>query len=425
MTFVRSLLLGFFILYILLIGYIRQTCWRDPTSPFFQSRKAHTSTYSTHRIQQAVEFADHATVETLSAYQANRTDPPELCVGIPSVKRAGVSYLKLTLGSLQQGLSPEERMRLRFVVLLAHVNQTEHPDFREPWLAGMADELPSYQDDEERLKLAKKMEAKRTHGTKSKFDYAIVMEECRKSRAPYILMLEDDVVFLDGWLHRTMEALATATALSWEAGYTTFLYLRLFYYEGLLGWNSESWPTYLGTSLLITSLVLSSLHLTRHYVPKTRPYLTRWVIVLVGGVFMPLLIALYFAAGRNCVLPQRTGVHRMDKYACCGQGLVYPRTTVSENLLPYFLKHRWAETPTDSLIEQYADETGALRWALTPVVMQHVGGQSSHSGSRGGRYGPKRIWNFGFEANEATRLALEHSEVNSRTIDDLDTRILT
>jgi hypothetical protein len=331
-------------------------------------------------------------------------------------------------------------MRLHFIVLIAHVNQTEHPDYREPWLAGMADELPAYQDDEERLKLAKQMEAKRTHGTKSKFDYSIVMEECKKTKAPYILMLEDDVVFLDGWQHRTMEALATATSLTWEAGYTTckltcclpfvpasfepvaneyseVLYLRLFYYEGLLGWNSESWPVYLGSSLLITGLVLGSMFVTRHYVPKTRIYLSRWVFLLVGGLFMPLLIGLYFAAGRNCVMPQRPGVHRMDKYACCGQGLVYPRSTVSENLLPYFRKHRWAETPTDSLIEQYADETGALRWALTPVVMQHVGGQSTHSGTRGGKYGPNRIWNFGFEANEATRLALEHSEVNSHLSD--------
>ncbi|KAI0389145.1 integral membrane protein [Xylariaceae sp. FL0594] len=418
MNFVRSLLLGFFIFYLILIGYIRATCWRDPTSPFFQPERAHTSTYSTHRIQQANEFADHATAEALEAFRANRTDPPTLCVGIPSVRREGVSYLKLTLGSLQQGLSAEERGRLRFVVLLAHVDPTRHPDHDAPWLRGMADELPAYRDDEQRLALARQMEAKRTHGTKSKFDYALVMEECKKTRAPYILMLEDDVVFLDGWMHRTMEALANVKALTWEAGYSSFLYLRLFYYEGLLGWNSEAWPTYLGSSALATGLVLGSMFAARQCVPQTRVYLTRSVFALAGGLFMPLLVGLFFAAGRNCVMPQRAGVQRMDRYACCGQGLVFPRSVASENMAAYFDKYRWEETPTDSLIEQYADATGALRWALTPVVMQHVGGQSSHSGSRGGKYGPSHIWNYGFETNDPKRLAQEHLEANARALDE-------
>ncbi|KAI1424855.1 integral membrane protein [Xylaria sp. FL1777] len=407
MYFHKGLLLGFLVIYIVLIWVLRLLCWKDPTSVFFQPERAHTPTYSTYRIQQAVQHVDLASpLAEVQAYKSRQTHP-ELCIGIPSVRREGVSYLKLALGSLQHGLSSEERMGLHFVVLLAHVNQTEHPNYRESWLTGMVDKLASYHDDEERLRLAQLMESQ-THAVKSKFDYSIVMEECLNTGAPYILIIEDDVVFLDGWRHRTINALDIAMAKSWEAGQPDFLYLRLFYYEGLLGWNSESWPTYLGSSLAVTTIVFSSLVLARRYV--ARAYLTHTILLLATFVFTPLLIALFFVAGRNSVLPQPAGVHIMDKYACCGQGLVFPRSTVTEDLLPFFRSNMWSNVATDSFIEQHADETGALRWALTPVIMQHVGGQSSHSGRRGDTYGPKHIWNFEFEDNDPYQLADEHAQ---------------
>ncbi|KAI0448495.1 integral membrane protein [Xylaria acuta] len=414
----KGLLLGFLVFYILLIRFLQSLCWKDPTSKFFKSEKAHTTTYSTYRIQQAVQHAaDLPSTLAESQVQKSRKGPPELCIGIPSVRREGISYLKLALGSLQHGLSSEERMRLHFVVLIAHVNQTEHPDYDKPWLASMVDTLASYSDNEERLRLAQTMDP-RSHAIKSKFDYSIVMEECEKTGAHYVLMIEDDVVFLDGWRHRTMKALDIATTKSWEAGKADFLYLRLFYYEGLLGWNSESWPTYLGSSLAVTATVLSSLLLARRYVART--HISYSLILLVTLVFTPLLIILFFAAGRNCTLPQSTGVHIMDKYGCCGQGLVFPRSTVINDLLPFFRSNISSTVPTDSYIEQHADNTGALRWALTPVVMQHVGGQSSHNGRRGDTYGPSRLWNFGFEGNDATQLAAEHAEAQDELIDETE-----
>ncbi|KAI1205632.1 uncharacterized protein F4807DRAFT_277788 [Annulohypoxylon truncatum] len=407
-----GLSLGFVFLYTSLIGYLRSSCWKDPTSKFFQAQRAYIPTYSAHRIQEAVKYAD--IVGTEQSEERNRTDPPELCIGIPSVQRDGISYLKSTLGSLQHGLSAGERARLRFVVLLAHTDLEKHPDYDQPWLKNMADKLPSYYDDAEYLALAHQMERNQSHGIKAKFDYSIVMEECEKTSAPYILVVEDDVVFLDGWRHRTMQALDTATTKSWGAGHTDFLYLRLFYYEGLLGWNSESWPKYLGSSLVVAAGVLGVLLLVRRCMPKARLHLTHPVFFLAIFVFTPLLIILFFTAGGNCVMPRPEGVRLMTKNACCGQGLVFPRTTVSNELLPHFRSNRWSQVPTDSFIEEYAEETGGLRWALTPVVMQHVGGQSSHGVYRGtyGTMTPSHIWNFGFESNDAERLATEHLRVN-------------
>jgi hypothetical protein len=83
----------------------------------------------------------------------------------------------------------------------------------------MADELPSYSDDTERFALARVMESNQTHGTKAKFDYSIIMEECEKTGASNILMIEDDVVFMDGWWHRVAKAITEATTKSWDLGH--------------------------------------------------------------------------------------------------------------------------------------------------------------------------------------------------------------
>ncbi|KAG5971934.1 hypothetical protein E4U55_000984, partial [Claviceps digitariae] len=214
-----ALILGFLLAYSVLIVYLRSTCWRDPTSQFFQPQRAHAPAYSTARIQQARLYAD-SIAKGRHPHDGARIHPPELCIGVPSVQREGISYLKATMGSLQHGLSDEERARLQFVVLLAHSNQTEHTDHGQPWLVRMADRLPSYHDKPDRLALARLMENNQTHAVKSKFDYSILMEECALSGAPYMLLVEDDVIFLDGWRHRTVEAMGIATMKSWKAAHT-------------------------------------------------------------------------------------------------------------------------------------------------------------------------------------------------------------
>ncbi|TGJ81239.1 hypothetical protein E0Z10_g7526 [Xylaria hypoxylon] len=389
------------------IGYLRLRCWKDPTSQFFQAERAHVPNYSTYRIQEAEVYADSIATGQQPP-SSTRSGPPELCIGVASVERKGISYLKSTLGSLQHGLSAEERARLYFVVLLAHTNQADHIAYGQPWLASMTDKLPSYSDNAERFALANIMESNQTHGTKAKFDYSIVMGECEKTGASGILMIEDDVVFMDGWWPRVREALAVATTKTWELGHKDFLYLRLFYYEGLLGWNSESWPTYLASSLIVMTGVLGVLLLLRRYIPTTRLYLTRSAILLATFVFTPFMIILYFAGGANCLHPRPSGVHLMSENACCGQGLVFQRSTVTDELLPLFHNNRWSEVPTDSFLEQHADASRALRWALTPVVMQHIGGQSSHGVNRGGGMTPNHLWNYGFEDYDAGSLAREH-----------------
>ncbi|KAK7743329.1 hypothetical protein SLS62_010652 [Diatrype stigma] len=124
-----------------------------------------------------------------------------------------------------------------------------------------------------------------------------------------------------------------------------------------------------------------------------------------------MCIGLFFAAGRNCMMPRHEGVGLMSKYGCCGQGLVFPQEQVNANLIPAFRTQQNSSTlATDSFIEDYADRRNELRWAITPVLLQHVGGESSHgvARSRFGNMTADRIFNFGFETNNVEALAEEH-----------------
>lgn len=71
------------------------------------------------------------------------------------------------------------------------------------------------------------------------------------------------------------------------------------------------------------------------------------------------------------------------------------------------------------LTEEYANEKGELRWALTPSVLQHVGQKSTKGDDFGeaakyGRSVAEKLWNFAFELNDAGILRREHEWVKQR-----------
>ena len=87
------------------------------------------------------------------------------------------------------------------------------------------------------------------HEVKSKFDYAVLLEECLRTGSEYVLMVEDDVVFERGWWERTMDALGEVRDRSWEMGYDEcellfflpefdFFTLFFFVFSGEAVWGS-------------------------------------------------------------------------------------------------------------------------------------------------------------------------------------------
>lgn len=80
------------------------------------------------------------------------------------------------------------------------------------------------------------------------------------------------------------------------------------------------------------------------------------------------------------------------------------------------------------LTEEFAKKNEEIRWAVTPVVMQHAGRRSS-KGMNNEPYTPlkhlnkaeltevEKLWNFRFETQDAEALREEHAFFNGRVLD--------
>jgi hypothetical protein len=132
-------------------------------------------------------------------------------------------------------------------------------------------------------------------------------------------------------------------------------------------------------------------------------------IFAMSCICTPLLIILFFAAGRMTVLPIPDGVHHMPKFGCCSQGFVFPNVRMKDLVSWYEAK---GIGYVDMLTEEYADKHGDIRWALTPSVIQHVGRRSSKTNDllihNNHRTISETLWNFHFEENDVSSLHMEH-----------------
>lgn len=193
----------------------------------------------------------------------------------------------------------------------------------------------------------------------------------------------------------------------WNAWTDTWtdLYLRLFYTDKFLGWNKEEWFSYLICSLIVVTSVGGALLLTRRYLPITSRFLPNGVVGAIALVCTPLLIILFFSAGRVSMLPLSTGVHQMPRFGCCSQALAFPHERLADVI-------GWYESKrvgyADSLLEVYADEHDEVRWALTPSIFQHIGHISSKYDKNSERRAVRSTWNSAFELNDPIALQVEH-----------------
>ncbi|GAB1193896.1 hypothetical protein APSETT444_003132 [Aspergillus pseudonomiae] len=387
--------------------------WRDPTSLFFRENEAYEPSYSSPRAVEGMALINEANNVTETP-RPKASANPTMCVGFASIAREGVSYFQSAVGSVLAGLSPVERADLFLILFIAHTDPTQHPAYSEPWLHELADKVLLYDEkdvDIDHIRSLETTEAKTLALEKGLLDYTYLLKACAAIGTPYTVMLEDDIIALDGWYHRTKQALRAVERQTAEKKASKWLYLRLFYTENFLGWNSEDWPTYLFYSLLSAATVLLTTLIVRRYRPSSKPFLPKETVFVLCFICTPLLIILFFATGRVTMLPIPEGVHEMPKFGCCSQGLVFPQGRITDLV-------SWYESKgigyVDMLTEDYANQNGEIRWALTPSVLQHVGSKSSKTNNpipqKGLRTIPETLWNFGFEKNDVNILRKEHEQ---------------
>jgi hypothetical protein len=405
-----------------LIYTVNSISARDPTSVFFNPRKGYAPRYSAIRRQQAEAFisAHHDAPAPVIPKASSDSTTRKLCVGIPSFKREGVQYLPDAVGSLLEGLTPSERQEIYLIVFIPHSNPSVHQAYNEAWLPGLVDHVLTYESGVDRMQYIRNMEREGGRFVeKGLFDYSYLLTKCAEQFTPYIAIFEDDTVAMDGWYHRTIAAILDAEQqAALHRAKPEFLYLRLFYTEEFLGWNSENWKKYLWNSICVTAVPTALLLFIRICQPRTKLSMRitslRAFLVLYAG--LAVVILLYFALGRITVNPLPHGVHEMQEFGCCSQAFVFPNTKARE-LVSYFKDRHTGYM--DVLTEDFANERNELRFAITPSLVQHVGRKSS----KGDDYGPmskfgmsvaEKIWSFGFEKLDWRALRREHEDVARR-----------
>lgn len=452
-TKAQSRLLFIFVLaYLAILLLLRWRVSHDPGSLFF-TVQGYAPKYSLARLQQAQAFlqsiaqSDIDIVEETEQTDRLGTVPPRLCIGMPTARRSQEHYVDVTIASLFDHLTPQERAQIQFNLLIAHTNPHEHPFYDESSsivnVSRVADKVIFYPDiagsSKSMTDRIHQLEKQGKFNEKSYYDYSLLLHQCVTSLAPYTLILEDDVLAQEGWYARTMDSLQK---LETENGNPRgeWLYLRLFFTEKFQGWHKEHWPLYLlwscATVILVAVFLLflrrrlsllstsSSLPYPRSFSqkpsPKNHQILSLPFIFVASFLCVPAIIILYFAAGPQTVQPLRPGIHVMNNYGCCSQAFVFQRD-MSLALLDWFDERiatdmKFADPTSnhghrrkhllgsvDSAMEIFADERYLQRYALVPSAFQHIGArtykESKDSGARE-LYevsGARGIWSFGFE----------------------------
>lgn len=385
---------AFVLIYLALIRYCSQAYYRDPTSAFFDPVGGYEPKYSVQRQNDADAFIRNA---NLTTYVQSNPQDPKMCIGIATVAREQDQYVRRTIGSLIDGLEVSEREQIFLVVLIAHTDPQMHPVYGEPWLTNVADKTLLYDVNQGRLQSLRDWETNKDYRKKAVFDYAYVLQRCVDAGTQWIAMIEDDTLAVDGWFIRAMEALQKADEQHPTTEEMDWLYLRLFYTEEFLGWNSEEWPGYFAASIAITGMTGMALLLIRQFMFEKA--ITNGVIAIACLVFTPACISLYFMAGRLSMQPLLPGLYPMPKFGCCAQGLVYSNKMASKVITRL---SQVREGYVDQIVEAWANEANLVRWVTIPSLLQHVGASSSKGDDRGsaakyGRSVAEKIWSFSFE----------------------------
>lgn len=370
--------------------YLAKTSVRDPTSHFFDERKGYERSYSLHREKEAYAFLENF----------NHTDSPpppaspnpSMCLGVATVKRpVQEQYVRGTIGSLLEGLSEAERAQIHMITFIAHTDPTVHPIYHEPWLRALSDEILTYDIPEEDLAELHKFEEEKLPRNKSMYDYGYLLDNCLKTNAEWITIVEDDVIAREGWYDKAITSLKKAQA---QAGGAGWLYLRIFYSETFFGYVSEHWLRYLSASLALFVVFFAALVGSRRRLSFLRRHLSNVGIGVLCCCCLPAFISLYFMAGYVTMHPPRPGVRLMPEFGCCSQGFIFPREIVPL-VIERARKAMYEDLYVDMLLERFADAQRLARFAQFPSLLQHIGSKSSKGFGYDGS--AEQIFNFEFE----------------------------
>lgn len=274
------------------------------------------------------------------------------------------------MASALQGLRNEERSDLLLNVFIANVNSTHHPSSQIQWLHDVLDNIYTYDVSDHQVEKLQNLEETKDFAQKAVFDYTYALEKCYESQAPWVAMLEDDIILADGWYIHTLQGLRGIEQRS-NSAKRDWLFMRLFNQERSTGWASRSLgqnhEVLISVGLLIPTWTI--LALLRRSSKTFRRHLDNPSLAIICLLVIPAFVGLFFQAGKASLLPPRPGVHD-EPFGCCSQALVFPSHQVPR-IREYLLQRRSGQI--DLMLDDFARENHLIRYALYPVQLQHIG----------------------------------------------------
>ncbi|KAL8748046.1 MAG: hypothetical protein Q9190_000131 [Brigantiaea leucoxantha] len=365
---------------------------RDPTSFFFDETQGYQRVYSLQRELEAYAFLEAANHSDVS--RPPQAVNPSMCIGVATISRPSKEqYVRGTIGSLLEGLTEAQRRDVYLMAFIAHTDPSVHPIYHEPWLRIVSDEVLEYKVNDTELRRLRMFEQDHHPRNKSMFDYGYLLTNCFRTGASWVAIVEDDVIARAGWYAEAMSALQVIQSQT-ENVNSDWLYLRMFYTEGLLGWNGEEWLRYFCWSFFAFMVLFTILVGIRFRLPRSQRILTNFNVAVICCICLPAFTGLYFMAGRVSMQPPSPGVRKMSRFGCCSQGFIFPRQIVSR-AVERTEKAMHEDYYIDMLFERWADAEDLARFAIFPSLLQHVGLRSSKGGGFDEHAGT--TWNFKFE----------------------------
>ncbi|KAG5926703.1 hypothetical protein E4U42_003026 [Claviceps africana] len=421
------------------VWYAQTHFYRDPGSRFFDRRRAYEQKYSRHRASEVQSFVGQlanvsaAVTRPAPDEQAGGAqDPgPTLCVTIPSVRRTHTQYVETTVASALLGLLPPERRDIHLNVFFAHTDPAEHPTWHQPWVSRAVDAMYTYNlssaQDGQRLR---QLEQQGDFSEKGVLDYAYALEQCHSMETPYVAVLEDDIMLADGWLIHLLTGLrqlpgaaerrpslpplpppsssspARDRARAPSPPHKSWLYVRMFNQERSTGWSSIR----IGANhepLIILAIWLTAappILLARRRWKAAHLLLDSASLLVLFVLLIPSYVLLFFQSGKASLWPPSRGIAD-EPFGCCSQIMVFPR----EQVLPLvdFLRRK-RRGQIDLLLNDRAVEEGLTRYALYPVMAQHIGLDSARATAMAEA---QAVWSMAYEDLDPETLHHDHERL--------------
>ncbi len=243
----------FWLIWLLLLIFCYFNSYDDPSSIFYDAKRAYQQKFSRVRTQEADEHLRHLPPKPSPA--ADRL----LCIGIPSVNRTTHSFLASTIATLTDTLTTDERATIHIVVLLANKSPKTHFAYGQKWLEDIADEVLLYDTLPTGAGVYHTIPFDLLDGHKRgdgrvenmRLDHSALVEACRRHGSQYFALVEDDIVASRDWFLGSRRDSPTSRSRRPPAagtGYTSGCSTRRSSWAGTARngsctWRPSSWST--------------------------------------------------------------------------------------------------------------------------------------------------------------------------------------